>query len=359
MSGMEPRERTGRLLVEHSQTYPKLQIQDLFKFLHQSAFGCEHFVSSPERAAQGIADEYAGLPAGGVAVAEPLDGAYSRVPLACMRQGLRAETFGRLFAASSKREEDGLPCLLQKLDVARELVCRGVLPFSKREFDAAVAQWRAEGYPAVHHSDAFRKAYHPAYRVLANRYVPFLPLFAQLDKRLAQGRVTLALDGGSASGKTTLGAMLAQIYDCTVLHMDDFFLRPEQRTNKRLAQVGGNVDWERFLSEVLRPLRRGETVHYRRFDCATMSLAEGEQITPRQLVVVEGAYSMHPELAGYYDLSAFLDIAPQLQRQRIQRRNTPQMARRFFEEWIPLENKYFAATDIRRRCGMTVSIPQE
>ena len=36
--------------------------------------------------------------------------------------------------------------------------------------------------------------------------------------------------------------------------MDDFFLRPEQRTEERLKEVGGNVDRERFLEEVARPL---------------------------------------------------------------------------------------------------------
>ena len=39
-------ERTRKLLIMHYQAYPKLQIQDIFKFLYQSAFGCEHFVAS-------------------------------------------------------------------------------------------------------------------------------------------------------------------------------------------------------------------------------------------------------------------------------------------------------------------------
>ena len=55
--------------------------------------------------------------------------------------------------------------------------------------------------------------------------------------------------------------------------MDDFFLRPEQRTPERFSEPGGNVDRERFLSEVLLPLRQGEAVDYRRFDCATFTIA--------------------------------------------------------------------------------------
>lgn len=146
-----------------------------------------------------------------------------------------------------------------------------------------------------------------------NRTDRFAPLFAELDRRLAgEAPVRLAIEGGSASGKTTLGKILTERYGCTVFHMDDFFLRPEQRTAARFAEPGGNVDRERFLAEVLLPLRRGEKVFYRRFDCASMQLQNAVETMPKKLVVTEGAYSMHPELAPYYDLSVFLDITPEL-----------------------------------------------
>lgn len=185
----------------------------------------------------------------------------------------------------------------------------------------------------------------------------FRPLFAELDRQLAgELPVRLAIEGGSASGKTTLGQILAERYGCTVFHMDDFFLRPEQRTASRFAEPGGNVDRERFLEEVLLPLRRGEKIFYRRFDCATMQLQKPIEIVPGRLVVTEGAYSMHPELAPYYDLSVFLDISPELQCDRISRRNTPEKAKRFFTEWIPMEQAYFAAFDIPARCTLRISI---
>ena len=185
----------------------------------------------------------------------------------------------------------------------------------------------------------------------------FEPLFAELDRRLAGNvPVRLAIEGGSASGKTTLGQILAERYGCTVFHMDDFFLRSEQRTAPRVAEPGGNVDRERFLEEVLLPLHRGGKILYRRFDCASMQLQNAVEIVPGKLVVTEGAYSMHPELAPYYDLSVFLDISPELQRERISHRNTPEKAKRFFDEWIPMEQAYFAAFDISANCTLCISI---
>ena len=356
---MDHREKTRSLLLTHFQAYPRLQMQDVFKFLHQSTFGCEHLVASPASAAAYVAAEYERTDHDVPPLVEPLDGEYCRVHLSNLNTGLCADTFALLFSLSAKTEADGAAQLAQKLAAAKELIREGLLPFPVDEFDRAVEAWAKDGYPALHHSDAFRAAYAPAYRVLAREYVPFLPLFAALDQRLAAGPTVLAIEGGSASGKTTLSRLLETVYPCTVFHADDFFLRPEQRTPERYAEIGGNLDRERLLAEVLRPLRAGGPVRYRKFDCSTMGLGEITEVIPQVLTVVEGAYSMHPDLAGYYDLSVFLDIAPQLQRERIGKRNSPQMAKRFFEEWIPLEQRYFSALDVPARCHLRISIPQE
>ncbi|MBR6740792.1 MAG: phosphoribulokinase [Clostridia bacterium] len=190
---------------------------------------------------------------------------------------------------------------------------------------------------------------------MSRRFVPFLPLFARIDTLLATGNVKLAVEGGSASGKSTLGELLEGVYDCTVFHMDDFFLRPEQRTPERFAEPGGNVDRERFLKEVLIPMSQGKEVLYRRFDCSTFTLQPPVAVKPQQLTVIEGAYSMHPELSGYYDLSVYLDISPELQRKRIQKRNSPAMAERFFNEWIPLEQVYHEKLNVKSRCNLVLN----
>jgi uridine kinase len=184
-----------------------------------------------------------------------------------------------------------------------------------------------------------------------------LPLLRRIDHlRAERSRVLVAIEGGSASGKTTLAAMLTKIYDCNVFHMDDFFLQPHQRTAERLAEPGGNVDRERFLEEVLLPLTRGEMVQYRRYDCQTQAIGPAVEVPAKALNIVEGAYSMHPALADCYDLSVFLRISPELQRTRIKKRNDPAAQERFFNTWIPLEERYFAATDVPGRCEMILEV---
>ena len=119
------------------------------------------------------------------------------------------------------------------------------------------------------------------------------------------------------------------------------------------------MDRERFLEEVLIPLSRGEDVLLRRFNCSTQTIEEPELVRPKKLTVIEGAYSMHPKLAGYYDFSVFLNIAPEYQKTRILKRNTPEFAQRCFDEWIPLEHRYFEAFNIPVSCSLSVEICPE
>jgi hypothetical protein len=348
---------TQQKLIAHAKRYPALQAEDVFKYIFQSAFGCEHLVSNEEAALAYIKREYEAVSKTAEPYVEPLDGEYSRVYLSCLNEGLTPETLARLFCLSAKKEEGGRAALEQKIEVAKALVASGELPLEGEEFAQKLATWKGFGYPAVHHSNAFREAYKPAYRVIANQYVALLPLFAQIDKLLSHSRAIVALEGGSASGKTTLAAILAAVYGCNVFHMDDFFLRPEQRTNERLSQIGGNIDYERFGEEVLAPLLKNEAVGYKPFDCSMQTFAEPITVSPNRLTVVEGVYSMHPAFGEYYDLSVFLKIDPVNQKERILVRNSPAFAKRFFEEWIPLEDVYFAKTKILERADLVLPIP--
>lgn len=347
---------TQQLLINHYKVYPRLQIQDILKFLHQSCFGCEHLVCSFDSAKEYILQECESAGHQADKPIEALDGNYSRVPLSYLNKGICANTFAKLFVASSKKEKAQLSELIEKIQIAKELIVNGELAFSVSDFDKAVSEWESKGYPAIHHSDTFKTEYNPSYRVISNEYIPFLPLFAEVDKQLSKGQTIVAIEGGSAGGKSTLGKLFEEIYECTIFHMDDFFLQPSQRTPERFEEIGGNIDWERFLSEVLKPLCKGESVNFRKFDCCSMSLREPQKVIAKKLVVVEGAYSMHPELAEYYNISAFLDISPELQRERILHRNSQPIAQRYFDEWIPLEREYFEKTNAKNRCDMVISV---
>lgn len=163
----------------------------------------------------------------------------------------------------------------------------------------------------------------------------------------------------AAAGKSTLAAVLSERYACSVIPMDDFFLRPEQRTNKRLAQPGGNIDYERFILEVAQPLSLGNTFSYRPYDCGVQKLSNPIEITPTQLTIIEGVYSMHPKIAKHFlnniiCVSVFMEIDEETQRKRLLARN-PALLDKFINEWIPMENKYFDHFGIREKCNYCYS----
>ena len=164
--------------------------------------------------------------------------------------------------------------------------------------------------------------------------------------------VIVAIDGRCAAGKTTLAAALAREAGYPVVHMDVYFPQPYQRTAQRLATPGGNVDYERFLEEVLTPLRQGRTAFVRPYSCQTGQLGAPLAVPESPVILVEGSYACHPDLWDSCDLHVFVDVDPQTQWERILRRDGPEKAEVFRSRWIPMEELYFAATGIARRCEL-------
>lgn len=162
----------------------------------------------------------------------------------------------------------------------------------------------------------------------------------------------IAIDGRCASGKTVLSAELENILDCNVIHMDHFFLRSEQRTPERLSTPGENVDHERFLTEVLIPLKNKAKSNYRPFDCKTMSLGEAIELDTEKITIIEGSYSCHNDLYNHYDLHILLDVSEEEQMRRIKLRNGDEKAEIFKSKWIPLEESYFSTFGIADKCEL-------
>ena len=346
--------QTSSELLNHFKKYPLLKPRDTFKFLYQSVFGCEHMISSSDLVVDYIKEEYKTiLPKG--EIVEPLDGNFSRVNLEIISRGMKPETLGALFFLSAKKEKGTLTDLKEKIEILKSLVQNGSAPFDAEEYSKELTLWESQGYPAIHHSEEFRQNYRPSYRVISNDLIKFLPLLCEIDRQSAKKSVIVSIEGSSASGKTTFGNILKDIYDCNLFHMDDFFLQPHQRTEKRLNTPGGNIDSERFLEEILIPLSKSQDINYHKFRCSEMILEKQNTVAFKPITIIEGAYSMHPDFQKYCDISAFLDISEDLQKKRILKRN-PDMADRFFGTWIPLERQYFEAFDIKEKCNFIIPI---
>lgn len=158
----------------------------------------------------------------------------------------------------------------------------------------------------------------------------------------------IAIDGRCGAGKSTIAARLAEELNATLFHMDDYFLRPEQRTPERFSTPGENIDHERFLEEVLIPLKEGRTITYSPYSCTTQTLLDPITVTPADIVIVEGSYALHPTLRAYYDLRVFLTLFPREQEARIRARNGDAIWPMFKNRWIPMEEAYHIYCEVEK-----------
>lgn len=165
--------------------------------------------------------------------------------------------------------------------------------------------------------------------------------------RQKKQHLIVAIDGRCAAGKTTVAAKLQELCSCNVIHMDHFFLRPEQRTKERMLLAGGNIDVERFYQEALLPLKAAEVFSYQPYNCQKQKMAPAIQVPVHPVNFVEGSYACHPKLQLYYDLQVFLTVDEAEQLRRIECRNGKTGAILFKEKWIPLEEQYFLTYSIK------------
>ncbi len=178
---------------------------------------------------------------------------------------------------------------------------------------------------------------------------------ALIAGRLEQtDRLVVALDGMSCAGKTTFARELAERFSGSVVHMDDFFLPRERFTVEMQSLPGGNMDRDRFRGSVLEPLRAGGDFDYAPFSCAQQALLPDKVTVTGRLIVVEGAYALLPAWGRYYDLALFLEVSQEEQQGRLLLRNGARGMVPFLTRWIPREESYFTACDVRARCDALV-----
>lgn len=345
-------EQLKHLLQEHYAAHPAMTVRDGAKFLHQHHMGPGHLIPDEGVGLARLEEEWRQFPPDPDApLFEELGNDLCRLNLAgCKARGLSLAIVHRLFTATARDISPDPSGLEQTLDLLY------TLPFEGDAVDSFLAEYRASGCPMVHHSPEYRAAYSPAYRVVRRSWLRLIPVVQAIENRMAAyPNVRVAIDGPCASGKSTLGDTLSRLYRCPLLHMDDFFLRPEQRTPEQLAEPGGNVDHARFQEEFLLPLTHGEAAHYRPWRCHSGDFGPEVTVFPSPVTIVEGSYSLRPDLREAYHLRIWVEATWQARKERILGRGGPGCLARFKELWIPMEDRYFSACKVRECCHLTVS----
>jgi hypothetical protein len=160
----------GQLLGQHRLRYPRMALADIYKLLHQAALGPGHAVGNAAAARAALISEAASLCEG---PADPLvdpispDGRLARIHLRAYVAARRdldklADAFletAAAYAGSADKLAKFCACL-------GDLADAGGIAFSRAEVAAYFDPIIARGYPVVRHSEDYRAAYQPAYRVV-------------------------------------------------------------------------------------------------------------------------------------------------------------------------------------------------
>ena len=227
-------------LREQAERHPAMKPQDAMKMIYQASYGAEHLLEDEEAARKYLLDELEQVPATtGIPLFEYISEDMCRVNLGAWKgKGLPADWLFKIFILSAKGWKNGEESFKNLLEEADDAAARGWLTFTNDEWQAYKKEYLKDGIRAVHHSESYRKAEAPAYRLAARCFCRLAPV---LEKAAGHGPAVIAIDGRAASGKTTMAGALRLILGGSVISMDDFFLPPELRTEARLSQPGEKI----------------------------------------------------------------------------------------------------------------------
>jgi len=168
----------GQLLAHHFQRYPRMELADVYKLLHQAAMGPGHAIDNLAAARARLAAEAAELGDGPEdPIADPIspDGKMARIHLrSYLAAGYDADVLVDAFVETG-HAYPGAPEKLEKFCAClADLAAAGGIPFPRQDVERYVQAIAERAYPVVHHSEAYRAAYRPAYRVVSLDLLPAL-----------------------------------------------------------------------------------------------------------------------------------------------------------------------------------------
>ena len=161
----------NELLSAHLGRYPAMQLADVYKLLHQAALGPGHAMDNPAAARKRLDEELEALGEGPNEVLQDVispDGKLARIHLRpFLAAGGDAGALHRAFVGTANSYPASPDKLAKFCGCLGDLAGAGGIPYARSDVLAYFDNIARAGYPPVHHSEIFQRAYRPAYRVVA------------------------------------------------------------------------------------------------------------------------------------------------------------------------------------------------
>ena len=202
-----------------------------------------------------------------------IGGGYARLNLAPIKKYLSADNILTLTSMTEKcGSGDGLE---RKVSLIRRSGVMGILPMNARDVD------KCDGKPE--HSPLYKRLYGASYRIISADMSPIIPALCLVSEALGKAeKVTVAIDGRKASGKSFASKVISTVFaddvDTGKLIISDsfgsfvdgdhdiklYFDTDEESRKMRIVELGGDVAWAKYESE----MRPKEDLYIEKFEPA-------------------------------------------------------------------------------------------
>lgn len=162
-----------QILTDHARRYPLMEPTDAVKLIYQNEFGGGHLIWDEDSCAVYLHREYESVTQSKtLPLTEEIGNGLVRIYLQALdAHGISPEALAETFIRSAAEHTGTLDSFLIKLDILRQTVQEGCFRFSSKELETYLCTYAAAGYPMVSHSEAYRRSYKPAYRIVLKQHL--------------------------------------------------------------------------------------------------------------------------------------------------------------------------------------------
>jgi len=191
----------SQVIRSHAARYPLMEPTDAVKLVYQSVFGGGHLITDPEASLIRLSAERA-------AADTPPDAPFIEIGLGRARMHLASYAFSalpdallnRMFVLSAASPAGDMPQFRAALDLLMTLTKSHIFRFGVDDFSDYLRDYIASGCPMVSHSESYRRAYRPSYRVVDAVYEHLLPAVLLVQRSVASGAKEVEVPPESIAG---------------------------------------------------------------------------------------------------------------------------------------------------------------
>ncbi len=158
--------------LEQLKSHASMQYQDAMKLCYQAAFGAEHLLFDEDAAREYLEEEFARTESCDCPLVEYVCDDLCRVNIgAWKRMGLPIDELFDAFKRSATLREEPEKTFLLCADEAEQVMKEEMADFSSEKWRALIDYYVKNGLCPVRHSEEYRNAERPAYRIVKTAYL--------------------------------------------------------------------------------------------------------------------------------------------------------------------------------------------